>query len=119
LCNYIDLYGALHELGHALHHSLLDFNSHSTLGESSECENLAQHFTITCIIAYGNRAKDVFEELEKKQPQQYRTWPDLGDCTWKNCRSQFENNKEVIAWKEIVKKINKNDKQTFIDLLDV
>ena len=76
----------LHELGHALHHLMLKFKT-PTLPKN--CEAIAQHFTKTCIEAYGNRAEDVFSKLEEHQPSQYHAWRALGVCTWENCRNQF------------------------------
>ena len=79
----------LHELAHAIHHLKLGFQQEEGLGDSERAENLAQHFTMTCIEAYGNRAKDVFDELEKHQPQNYRNWSNYGPCDWGNCGSNF------------------------------
>jgi hypothetical protein len=107
----------LHELGHALHHSMLCFCKNANLGK--ECETLAQHFTVTCIVENKICALDVFDELEKYQPAQYKKWRNKKPYKWEKCRWLFENNKEVIAHRKIMIKFKQEDRETACDLLDI
>jgi len=108
----------LHELAHALHHLMLDLKPRENLGDQLEAEKLAQHFTMTCIEKYGNRANEVFLELENHQPPIYKGWRDLGQCEWENCKSQYEKNEEVKIYNKF-KHLSDDDQNTASDLLDV
>ena len=108
----------LHELGHAIHHTMSGFCRN--WGTDKEQEALAQHFAMTCISKYGNeRSRSVFEELEKRQHPIYGAWRELGPCNWDNCKNNYEKQPEVISYKECLDMVKNEDKPELGDLLDI
>lgn len=109
----------LHELGHAIHHVM---SGYENLGEPEICESLAQHFTMTCIMNYGNaRSKKVFEELESRQHAVYRMWRDLElcPCKWINCRKEYEKNPAIITNLECLNKLAGLDPDGVDSVVDI